>query len=185
MVAQEENAAAPRQAGGAIHAIAHAAAQTKPSQSESESASPGPNVYLIGNVVHNDRGGCPPVIHGRQAAVSLLPGRIPYLELHRRLIELHLLRQERGWVGPIRARRQQSGVDQWRQRKQHRRRSSSSSMTRVRYHARQYVYKATYRGVRQCETEACCSGRQSVAQAHAVAYQTCVLYVLCLCIPDN
>ena len=127
MVAQEENAAAPRQAGGAIHAIAHAAAQTKPSQSESESASPGPNVYLIGNVVHNDRGGCPPVIHGRQAAVSLLPGRIPYLELHRRLIELHLLRQERGWVGPIRARRQQSGVDQWRQRKQHRRRSSSTA----------------------------------------------------------
>lgn len=51
---------------------------------------------LVGNIIHHDRGGRPPVIHRRQAAVSLLPGRIPDLELYRRVIELHLLRQERG-----------------------------------------------------------------------------------------
>lgn len=65
---------------------------------------------LVGNVIHHDRRRRPPVVHGRKAAVSLLPGRIPNLEFYGRVIELHLLRKEcrcgnpkqgrkRGYVG--------------------------------------------------------------------------------------
>lgn len=53
---------------------------------------------LVRNVVHHDRRRRPPVVHGRQAAVSLLPGRIPNLEFNGRVIQLHLLRQERRCV---------------------------------------------------------------------------------------
>lgn len=51
--------------------------------------------YLVSDVIHHDRSGSSPVIHGRQAAVSLLSRGIPDLELHRGVIELNLLRKER------------------------------------------------------------------------------------------
>lgn len=50
--------------------------------------------YLVGNVIHHNRRRRPPVVHGRKATVSLLPGRIPNLKFYSRVIELHFLRQE-------------------------------------------------------------------------------------------
>lgn len=55
--------------------------------------------HLVRHVIDNDRGSCPSVVHGRQTPVPFLSSRIPDFEFYSGIIELHLLRQERGWNG--------------------------------------------------------------------------------------
>lgn len=68
---------------------------------------------LVRHIVHDDRRRGSPVVHRRQAAVSLLPRRVPNLELHGGVIELHLLRQKCGCDGPQKQLhgRQEDGVN--------------------------------------------------------------------------
>lgn len=46
-------------------------------------------------IVHDDRRGRAPVIHGRQRPIALLAGRIPNFELHRGIVEGDRLGKER------------------------------------------------------------------------------------------
>jgi hypothetical protein len=45
------------------------------------------DTYSVRNVVHNDGRSSTPVIHRGKAVVSFLPSRVPYLKLHRRLVD--------------------------------------------------------------------------------------------------
>ena len=86
----------------AVHAISSSALQRRSARSKTQDKV---NMFyvrpamvrdarLVRNVVHHDRRRRSPVVHGCQAAVSFLAGRIPNLELDSRVIQLHLLRQE-------------------------------------------------------------------------------------------
>ncbi|TNN35042.1 EF-hand domain-containing family member B [Liparis tanakae] len=60
------------------------------------SAAPGAPTHLICDVVHHDGRLGASVVHGRQAVVALLTGRVPDLKLDRRVVQTHRLSQEGG-----------------------------------------------------------------------------------------